>query len=94
MACAVFMPALIDKAAESESEKLERLLELTGETKESFKAVVTSLVNVGDIKMTESDIRVHCSRWQETTPKNFVFSPGGFTKEESEKLFLSLVLNK
>ncbi|MGN1195489.1 MAG: iron-containing alcohol dehydrogenase, partial [Acutalibacteraceae bacterium] len=34
MACAVFMPALIDRAAQYESEKLERLLTLTGETKE------------------------------------------------------------
>lgn len=94
MACAVFMPALIDRAAEFESEKLERLLALTGETKESFKAVISSLVNVGDIKMTETEIQNHCSRWQDTTPKNFIFSPGGFTKEEAEKLFEALFLDK
>ena len=93
-ACAVFMPALIDRAAEFESEKLERLLELTGETKESFKAVISSLVSVGDISMTESEINKHCSRWEDTTPKNFIFSPGGFTKEEAEKLFKDLFSEK
>lgn len=93
-ACAVFMPALIDRAAEFESEKLERLLELTGETKESFKAVISSLVSVGDISMTESEINEHCSRWEDTTPKNFIFSPGGFTKEEAEKLFKDLFSEK
>ena len=94
MACAVFMPALIDRAEQFEIEKLEKLLALTGETKESFKAVVSSLVNIGDIRMTESEIKAHCSRWESAAPKNFVFSPGGFTKEEAEKLFLSLFLNK
>ncbi len=93
-ACAVFMPALIDRATEFESEKLERLLELTGETKESFKAVISSLVSVGDISMTESEINEHCSRWEDTTPKNFIFSPGGFTKEEAEKLFKDLFSEK
>ena len=93
-ACAVFMPTLIDRAAEFESEKLERLLELTGETKESFKAVISSLVSVGDISMTESEINEHCSRWEDTTPKNFIFSPGGFTKEEAEKLFKDLFSEK
>ena len=92
MACAVFMSALIDRAAQHESEKLERLLTLTGETKESFKNVVASLVNVGDITMTEDEIKKHCSRWNDAVPKNFIFSPGGFTKEDAEKLFFSLFL--
>lgn len=94
MACAVFMPALINRAEQFESEKLERLLALIGETKESFKALVSSLVNVGDIKMTESEIKNHCARWQDTAPKNFIFSPGGFTKEEAEKLFEDLFFTK
>lgn len=94
MACAVFMPALIDRAAKYESEKLEKLLALTGETKESFKAVVSSLVNVGDIRMTEAEIKTHCARWESATPKNFIFSPGGFTKEDAEKLFEALFSEK
>ena len=94
MACAVFMPALIDRAEQFESEKLERLLALIGETKESFKALVSSLVNVGNIQMTESEIKKHCARWQDTAPKNFIFSPGGFTKEDAEKLFEDLFFTK
>ena len=90
----MFMPALIDRAEQFESEKLERLLALIGETKESFKALVSSLVNVGDIKMTESEIKNHCARWQDTAPKNFIFSPGGFTKEDAEKLFEDLFFTK
>ncbi|MGN1442458.1 MAG: iron-containing alcohol dehydrogenase [Acutalibacteraceae bacterium] len=90
MACAVFMPALIDRAEQFESEKLAKLLSLTGETKESFKTVVSSLVAVGNIQMTESEIEKHCARWQDTVPKNFIFSPGGFTREEAAKLFEAL----
>lgn len=87
MACAAFMPELIDRASEYEKEKLERLLSLTGETKESFKKTIISLTDTGEIKMTKEELEIYCSRWDEGLPNNFKFSPGGFTKEDAEKAF-------
>lgn len=90
-ACAAFMPELMIKAYENEHDKLCRILDITGETLESFIKTVKELTDLSDIRMTEEEIKAYCERWSEAIPNNFIFSPGGYTKEEAEKAFLKFV---
>ena len=83
MACAAFMPQLIDRAEKYEHEKLTKLLALTGETKESFNKTIISLTDTGKIEMTNEQLEEYCSRWENNTPNNFKFSPGGFSKTDA-----------
>lgn len=83
MACAAFIPQLIDRAEKYEHEKLTRLLALTGETKESFSKTIISLTDTGKIEMTNEQLEEYCSRWENNTPNNFKFSPGGFSKADA-----------
>ena len=90
-ACAAFMPELIEKAEKYENEKLQKILSITGETKESFSKTIVSLTDLSKITMTEEEIKAYCERWADVIPNNFKFSPGGYTKEEAEKAFLKFV---
>ncbi|MGN0469208.1 MAG: iron-containing alcohol dehydrogenase, partial [Acutalibacteraceae bacterium] len=80
-ACAAFMRDFIDRAEKYENEKLKRILSLTGESKNSFLKVVEDLTFLPEIKMCETEIENYCSRWNESIPNNFIYSPGGFSKE-------------
>lgn len=90
-ACAAFMPELTEKAEKYENEKLQKILNITGETLQSFNETVISLTDLSGISMTEEEIKAYCERWAEAIPNNFKFSPGGYTKEEAEKAFLKFV---
>ena len=90
-ACAAFMPELMEKAEMYEKEKLNKILDITGETLEGFINTITSLTDLSGINMTEEEIKTYCERWNEAIPNNFKFSPGGYTKEEAEKAFLKFV---
>ena len=89
-ACAAFLPAFLDRAERFEKEKLDSILEVTGCTLAQLKGVISSLTDVGKIKMTAEEIARHCSRWDASVPKNFTFSPGSYTKEEAQKLITEL----
>ncbi len=89
-ACAVFMPHFIERAQRFENEKLTHLLSLINESADSFCETVKNLTNAGNIKMTDEQIDSYCSRWSESIPANFKFSPGGFTKEDAECIFKKL----
>lgn len=86
-ACAVFLPDFMEKARAFEKEKTERILSITGESFESFCQTIKNLTDCGEIKMTGEEIENYCSRWAEAIPNNFIFTPGGYTKEEAEALF-------
>lgn len=91
MACAAFMPELIIKAGENEKEKLAKILEITGETTESFISLIKALTSLESIEMTKEEIKEYCSRWDNVKINNFIFSPGGYTKEEAEEAFFKFV---
>lgn len=82
-ACAAFLPEFILRADRYESEKTKAVLSLIGETPESFCETVKALTPLDGICMTESELAAYCERWSETLPKNFLFSPGGFTKDDA-----------
>ncbi len=87
MACAEFMPELLGRAEQFENEKLQKLLSLTGETKETFIALIEKLTDVGDIKMTKEEAKNFCSRFEAAIPNNFKFSPGGFSMADALGVF-------
>lgn len=91
MACAAFMPELLERASRYESEKLSTVLALTDETLESFISVITDLCDTNGITMTEEEILLYCDRWSKEEPKNFKFSPGGFTKEDAVSTFKKFI---
>lgn len=92
-ACAVFLPAFMKRAKEKEPYKFAKVMAITGETAESFNKVITALTDVKNITMTKEQIEEYCSRWNETIPNNFKFTPGGYTKEDAENLFAELFYN-
>lgn len=86
-ACTAFMTELIERGLTYEPEKAEYILKLIGATKEEFCAVIEKLTDLPEITMTAYEIEEICSRWNSGTPGNFVNSPGGFTKEDAQKIF-------
>ena len=82
-ACTVFMDSFIDRASVYTPDRLEKALSIINTDKESFKKVIAELTDVNDISMTEEEITGFCKRF-DTAPGNFIFSPGGFTKEDAE----------
>ena len=87
MACAAFMTDFVDRALIHTPEKMNRIFEITGTSAEEFKNTIASLTDVGEISMTKEQIEKYCERF-DTTPANFKFSPGGFTKEDAIELFV------
>lgn len=90
-ACAAFMPEFIDRAEKYENEKLNRMLSITGESKESFTALIERLTDLRKIVMTEDEVNLACSRFDDAVPNNFKFSPGGFTKADAIKALMKFV---
>lgn len=89
-ACAAFMPSFMERAEKYENSKFSKVMEMTGETLQSFCHKIKNLTNVGNITMTAEEIEAYCSRWDEVIPANFKFSPGGYTKQDAQKLLEKL----
>ncbi len=85
-ACTAFMEEFIDRSEKFEKEKTEKVLSIMKTDKETFKRIIRELTALPDIKMTEDEILSFCTRF-ETIPNNFIFSPGGFTKEDATEIF-------
>jgi len=85
-ACTAFTDDFIDRAEIHEKAKTDRLLSIMNTDKESFKAIIRELTALPEIKMSEDEILSYCSRYG-TVPNNFIFSPGGFTKEDAVEIF-------
>lgn len=86
-ACTTFMGEFIDRAAIYCPEKTKRVFEVLGTDADTFKKVVAELTGTTDIVMTKEEAEAICERYN-TAPANFIFSPGGFTKEDALKIFM------
>ncbi len=93
-ACTAFMTELTERAYIYEKEKCEKLFSLLMTDKASFCAVIERLTNLPEIRMTQAEIDDYCSRWGNVTVKNFVSTPGGFSKSDAEKIFISRFLSR
>lgn len=85
-ACTAFMDEFIDRSEQYEKEKTDRALALMNTDKEGFKKIIRELTALPEIKMSEEEILGYCRRF-ETKPNNFLFSPGGFSKEAAIEIF-------
>lgn len=81
-ACTAFMDTFVDRADIYTHSKLQKALDIMKTDKETFKKVINELTDLESITMTEEEIEKYCERF-ETAPNNFIFSPGGFTKEDA-----------
>lgn len=86
-ACTAFMGEFIDRSAEFQKEKTERVLGIMNTDIETFKRVIFELTDLPEIRMTKEEIEEYCERF-ESAPNNFKFSPGGFTKEDAVEVFI------
>lgn len=85
-ACTAFMGEFIDRAALFTPDRASKALSIMATDISNFKKVIDELTDLPDIKMTAEKIEEYCSRF-DTAPANFNFSPGGFIKEDAEKIF-------
>lgn len=88
-ACTAFMPYLLEKAKKFKNERYCELLKILGDTEENVIGIIKSLTDVKNLPMTEEEIKEWCSRWVNGN-KNFDKTPGGFTKDEAEKVLIML----
>ena len=91
-ACTAFMTELIDRGFAYEGEKAQRLMEMMKTERGEFCGIVKRLTALREITMTREEIENYCSRWDSVLPGNFLFSPGGFTREDAEEIFLKKFL--
>lgn len=91
-ACTAFMTELIVRAGVFEPRKSDMLFEMLGTTKEVFCKKISELTALPEIKMTKEEIENYCSRWENAEIKNFTFTPGSFTKDDAENIFLKRFL--
>lgn len=88
-ACTAFMPYLLEKAKKSKNERYCQLLAVLGDTEENLMGVINRLTDVKNLPMTDEQIKEWCSRWSNGN-KNFDKTPGGFNKDEAEKVLKML----
>lgn len=88
-ACTAFMPYLLEKAKKFKNERFCQLLEILGDTEENVIGVITRLTDVKNLPMTDEQIKEWCSRWSNGN-KNFDKTPGGFSKDEADKVLKML----
>lgn len=88
-ACTAFMPYLLEKAKKFKKERFCELLEILGDTEENVIGVINRLTDVKNLPMTDEQIQEWCSRWNNGN-KNFDKTPGGFNKDEAEKVLKML----
>ena len=88
-ACTAFMPYLLEKAKKFKNERYCELLAILGYSEDKIINIINNLTNVKNLQMTEEQIKEWCSRWVNGN-KNFDKTPGGFTKDEAEKVLRML----
>ena len=89
-ACAAFLPALMERGEKFEKAKTDRLMKVMGTDLKSFCGIICKLTDYGEISMKKDEIDKYCSRWDAGIPNNFIFSPGGFTKEDAKEVLSEL----
>lgn len=88
-ACAEFLPAFLERAGEHCPEKMKRIEDAAGESATKICETIKKLTVIPEISMTAVQIDMYSKRW-DNAPKNFVFTPGGYTKYEAQKLLTEL----
>ncbi len=86
-ACTAFTSELIEIGCKYQPEKSHALMELISSTKDEFCDTVARLTALPEIKMSEEEIGVFCSRWDSVIPNNFKNTPNGFTKDDAVMVF-------
>ena len=86
MACAVFLPSLSRRAEAFAPERAHRLFALCG-GRAAYYGMLEALIDA-PVSMTEAAVRAYARRW--TGLKNLARTPGGFSAEEGERLFIEL----
>lgn len=93
MACAVFLPSLIERAEVVTPLRTQSLYTLCG-GKDQLLHTLEELTQTTRqrIHMTEAQIIKYAERWPALKDKNFARVPGGFTPEEGMTLFSRLFM--
>lgn len=89
MACAAFFAPFIDRCAEFAPEKFADFCRMT-DSIDNVKEVISSLTDLGDVKITPDEAKKYALRWQSVIPRNFTASPGGLTQEEAADILALL----
>lgn len=87
-ACAAFLPAFFERAAEYEPQKLAELEKLLGCGKREIAEILKKLSVTGDIVISSAAAQRYAERWTDNVPKNFAASPGGLGPEEAARLLI------
>ncbi len=88
-ACAAFFAPFIDRCEKFSPEKAACFFRMT-DNKETVKALIASLTELGGIKISPEQAKIYSARWAETIPGNFLASPGSLTREEAEKMLTEI----
>ena len=83
------MPYLLEKAKKFKNERYCELLGILGDSGENIIGIINRLTDIKNLNMTDEQIEEWCSRWNNGN-KNFDKTPGGFTKDEAEKVLRML----
>lgn len=86
-ACGAFFSYFIDRCKEYSPEKAAEFIKMTDDI-ENVKAVIASLTDIGNVSISPEEAHAFSERWANATPKNFISSPGGLTREEAEKMLI------
>lgn len=89
-ACAMFLPAFLERARRFEKEKSREMRDITGSDFEEVSAAAIELTALPDIRISANEAKEYAQRWAEQVPKNFVNSPGGMTAEEAQVILEQL----
>ena len=93
-ACAVFLPAFLRRAIQYTPEKAKRMLDAMGTDADTFCKTVEALTDLRGVTLTKDEIDRACTRWDDTVPKNFKQSPGGFTTQDAQHLLYEIFLRR
>ncbi|NLP47724.1 MAG: iron-containing alcohol dehydrogenase [Clostridiales bacterium] len=91
-ACAVFMPAFLERAENFAPDLHKELFELLQTDKGRLLKTVKSLVNSPDLRIDGADAKKYAERWALQAPGNFAISPGGLNFEEAAEILATLKL--
>ncbi|MCR4564205.1 MAG: iron-containing alcohol dehydrogenase [Clostridiales bacterium] len=88
-ACAVFLPDFVRRAMNCMPEKAEKYLNWLGTDIDAFEKTVLSLADI-KIDLNEKELENYLPNWEKAA--NFDNSPGGYSKEDAQKLIEKLFL--
>ncbi|HOO25587.1 MAG TPA: iron-containing alcohol dehydrogenase [Clostridiales bacterium] len=91
-ACAVFMPAFLERAKLYKNELYKELFEVLQTDKERLVKTVKKLLVMPGFGLSAEEAEKYSARWFEEVPQNFLSSPGGLTQAEARAILGSIYL--